>query len=98
MWWAVGGRVLVVVVGGSGAHLSMACSAAGLGVMGGRLRGLKSKMGSQAARRNVEPPADGVKGLLRVSMCQIASVNLRAMSTWATFAPRCFPRRRLVRW
>lgn len=34
--------------GGSGAHLSMACSAAGLGVMGGRLRGLKSK---RAVRR-----------------------------------------------
>jgi hypothetical protein len=35
-------------VDGSGAHLSMACLAAGLGVMGGRLRGLKSK---RAVRR-----------------------------------------------
>ena len=32
----------------SDAHLSMACSSAGLGVMGGRLRGLKSK---RAVRR-----------------------------------------------
>jgi hypothetical protein len=39
---------LVRSAGGSGAHLSMACSAAGLGVMGGRLRGLKSK---RAVRR-----------------------------------------------
>ena len=39
----------------------------------------------------------GAKGWLRVSMCQIASEIWRAMSTWATFAPRCLPSRRLLR-
>jgi hypothetical protein len=33
-----------------------------------------------------------------VSMCQIASVSWRTMSTRATFAPRWRPKRVLVRW
>ena len=76
------------------------------GLLGGRTRchgrpaaWAQVQKGRQAARRKVEPPAAfGVKGSLRVSMCQIASVSFLAMSICATFAPRCLPRRRLVRW
>ncbi len=96
MMWALGPFSLWVVA--SGAHLSIACSAAGPGDIGGRLRGLKSKNGRQAARRKVEPLGAGVKGWLLVSMCQIASVSFRAMSIWAILAPRWRPRRRLLRW
>jgi hypothetical protein len=45
--------------------------------------------GGQAARRKAAPR--GAKGWLRVSMCQIAWTRRRAMSIWATLAPRCFP-------
>jgi hypothetical protein len=44
------------------------------------------KEGRQAARGKTAPA--GAKGWLRESMCQIASVSLRAMSIWATLAPR----------
>ena len=50
----------------------------------------------QAARAGVAPA--GAKGLLVVSMYQIASARRRAMSTRATLAPRCLPRRCLVCW
>jgi hypothetical protein len=93
------GSSLVLVVG-SGAHLSIASSAGGPGDIGGRPRGRKSEKGRQAARRKAAPPEAGVgaKGWLLVSMCQIASVSSLAMSIWATFAPRCLPRRFLLRW
>jgi hypothetical protein len=52
--------------------------------------------GGQAARRKAAPR--GANFSLRESMCQIAWARRRAMSIWATFAPRCFPRRRFVRW
>ena len=52
--------------------------------------------GGQAARRKAAPL--GANSSLRVSMCQIAWASRRAMSTWATLAPRCLPSRRLVRW
>ncbi len=51
--------------------------------------------GRHAASRCGAPA--GANGWLRVSMCQIASASLRAMSTWATLAPRCLPSRRLLR-
>jgi hypothetical protein len=31
-------------------------------------------------------------------MTALPKLSRRAMSTWATFAPRCLPSRRLVRW
>src|SRR3954464_14417412 len=75
------------------------------GLLGGRIRrhwraapGAQVQEGRQAARRRVEPPGAAVKGWLWVSMCQIASVSFRAMSIWATLAPRWRPRRRLLRW
>jgi hypothetical protein len=97
LWWS-GSSCGVVVA--SGAHLSIASSVGGPGDMGGRLRGRKSEKGRQAARRKAAPPEAGVgaKGSLRVSMCQIASVSFLAMSIWATLAPRCLPRRCLLRW
>jgi len=54
------------------------------------------QQGGQAARRKAAPR--GANFSLRESMCQIAWASLRARSTWATLAPRCFPSRRLVRW
>ncbi len=77
--WVVSGRCPLLWSWASGAHLSMACSAAGQGGIGGRLRGLKSK---RAVRRpdEAEPPGAGAKGWLLVSMCQIASVSFRATS------------------
>ncbi len=85
------------LVGGSGAHLSIASSAGGPGDIGGRLRGRNSIEGRQAARRSVAPPEAGAKGWLLVSMCLIASVSSLAMSIWATLAPRWRPRRFLLR-
>jgi hypothetical protein len=69
--------------------------------MGGRPRARKSERAVYAARRKAARPAAvvfGEKGCLLVSMCQTASVNLRAMSIWAIFAPRWRPSRRLVCW
>jgi hypothetical protein len=73
------------------------------GLLGGRIRrnrnvrsGRMSKKGGQAARRKAAPR--GANFWLRVSMCQIAWASRRAMSTWATFAPRCLPSLFLVRW
>jgi hypothetical protein len=62
--------------------------------------GAQFQKGRQAARRKAAPPEAGVgaKGWLVVSMCQIASVSFLAMSIWATLAPRCLPRRFLLRW
>src|ERR671929_503756 len=51
--------------------------------------------GLQEARGGAAPA--GEKGWLRVSMCQIASARWRAMSIWATLAPRWRPRRCLLR-
>ena len=79
----------------SDAHVSMASSSGGSGEIGCSL-GRKSEKGGQAARRKAAPR--GANFSLRESMCQIAWESLRAMSTWATLAPRCFPSRRLVRW
>src|SRR3954470_4390248 len=64
--------------------------------------GLRSGGASQswavyAARALCGAPA-GAKGLVVLSIHQMASASLRAMSTRATFAPRCLPRRVLVRW
>ena len=56
----------------------------------------KSKRAVYAARRRAAPR--GANDSFRVSMCQIATVSLRAMSIWATLAPRCLPSRRLFRW
>src|SRR5436190_8368097 len=74
-------------------------------LFGGRTRrdgrpaaGAQFQKGRHAARRKAAPPAAGLKGWLRVSMCQIAPVSRRAMSIWATFAPRWRPRRFLVCW
>lgn len=55
--------------------------------MGASLRWRISERAVYAARAGVAPA--GAKGWLRVSMCQIASARRRAMSTWATLAPRC---------
>ena len=79
----------------SDAHVSMASSLGGPGEIGCSL-GRKSEKGGQAARRKAAPR--GANFSLRESMCQIAWESLRAMSTWATLAPRCFPSLRLVRW
>jgi hypothetical protein len=68
----------------------------GLGGMGGSLRWRISLTDRHAARGFVAPA--GAKGWLRVSMCQIASLSLRARSTWATFGPRCLPSLVFVRW
>ena len=94
--WA-GGRRLRAVGGWlavSGAHLCIASSAGGAGVMGGRLRGRNSKRAVRRPDEGAAPlaAAVGAKGWLVVSMCQIASVSLRAMSIWATLAPRWRPR------
>ena len=73
------------------------------GLLGGRIRRnwmLRSRaqvqQGGQAARRKAAPL--GANSWLRESMCQIAWLSRRAMSTWATLAPRCLPSRRLLRW
>jgi hypothetical protein len=73
-------------------------------LLGGRIRrhgrpaaGAQFQKGRQAARRRAAPPAAGLKGWLVVSMCQIASVSLLAMSICATLAPRWRPRRALLR-
>ena len=73
------------------------------GLLGGRIRRnwmLRSRAqvqkGGQAARRKAAPL--GANCCLRESMCQIAWVSRRAMSIWATLAPRCLPSRRLLRW
>ena len=62
--------------------------------------GLRSGGASQLralyGARDSAAPA-GAKGLLVVSMCQIASASRRARSTWATFGPRWRPSRVLVR-
>ena len=94
-----GSRSFLVLVVGSGAHLSIASSVGGPGDIGGRPRAQFQK-GRQAARRRVAPPeaAVGAKGWLLVSMCQTASVSFLAMSICATRAPRWRPRRFLLRW
>jgi hypothetical protein len=90
------GVLLPVALGvWSDAHVSMASSSGGSGEIGCSL-GRKSEKGGQAARRKAAPR--GANFSLRESMCQIAWASLRAMSTWATLAPRCFPSRRLVLW
>jgi hypothetical protein len=82
----------------SGAHLSIAsCREDQVGSEGLRFGGASQGRAVYAARAVVVAPA-GAKGLLVVSMCQIASVSLRAMSTRATEAPRWRPSRVLVRW
>jgi hypothetical protein len=68
----------------------------GLGVIGVLVWRCMSIVSRQAARRKGAPV--GAKGWLRVSMCQIDSVSLRARSIWATLGPRWRPRRRLVCW
>ncbi len=85
--------------GWSGAHLSIASSWR-TRRHGRPAAGAQFQKDRQAVRRPVAPPAAawGLKGWLVVSMCQIASVSLRAMSICATLAPRCLPRRCLVRW
>jgi hypothetical protein len=80
----------------SNAHVSMASWSGGSGEIGVFARGRKSFGGGQAARRKVAPL--GANSWSRVSMCQIAWASRRAMSIWATFAPRCLPSRRLLRW
>jgi hypothetical protein len=81
----------------SGAHVSIAPSVCGDLAKSERLvRRCMSKMSRQAARRKGAPV--GAKGWFRVSMCQIASVSLRASSIWATLGPRWRPSRRLVCW
>ena len=70
--------------------------AGGSGEIGTFARGRMSKEGGHAARRKAAPR--GANCWLRESMCQIAWASRRAMSTWATLAPRCLPSRRLVRW
>jgi hypothetical protein len=61
----------------------------GPGVIGARPGGAIPKRAVYAARR--KPAPAGAKGSLRVSMCQIAVVSLRARSTCATLAPRWRP-------
>jgi hypothetical protein len=51
--------------------------------------------GRQAARGSVAPA--GAKGCSRVSMCQIASVSLRATVMRAILLPRLRPSRAFVR-
>jgi hypothetical protein len=65
--------------------------------MGGRLRGAvpKGPSGGQT-KSGASRSGSRVDGWLVVSMCQIASVSLLAMSIWATLAPRWRPRRSLV--
>ena len=96
-----GGRCLWVRdLGGVGGVEQRSCLygllGGGLGEIGCFARGRKSKKGGQAARRKAAPL--GANCWLRESMCQIAWASRRAMSTWATFAPRCLPSRRLLRW
>jgi hypothetical protein len=81
----------------SGAHVSIAPSGRGdLAKSEWLVRRCMPEMSRQAARRNGAPA--GAKGWFRVSMCQIASVSLRARSIWATLGPRWRPSRRLVCW
>ena len=68
-----------------------------VGWEGLRFGGASQGRAVYAARVGGVAPA-GAKGLLVVSMCQMASVSLRAMSTRATDAPRWRPSRVLVRW
>ena len=88
--WAAG-----VSWGLSGAHLSIASWWEDR-VVWEPLRWRISVRAVYAARAGVAPA--GAKGWFRVSMCQIASARRRAMSTWATLAPRCRPSRALLRW
>src|SRR6478735_537330 len=60
----------------------------------GSLRWRNSVRDRQAARDDVAPA--GAKLVLVDSMCQMASVSLRATSTRAILAPRCLPSRVLV--
>jgi hypothetical protein len=73
------------------------------GLLGGRTRRnwivrsrAQVQKGGQAARRKAAPR--GANSSFRVSMCQIAWASRRAMSIWATLAPRCLPSRFLFRW
>ena len=63
---------------------------------GGRLLRRPNSIAGRQATRSIVGPA-GAKGSFLVRTCQIASASLRAMSIRATFAPRCRPRRCLVR-
>src|ERR1700722_6469259 len=77
MGWGAVGSTLYRLLGGRS------------GSMGASLRWRISERAVYAARAFWA--LAGAKGWLRVSMCQIASESWRAMSTWATFAPRCLP-------
>ena len=61
----------------------------------GACLGGPSPAGVVYATKGFAGPA-GANGWLRVSMYQIASASLRAISTRATLVPRCRPRRRFV--
>src|SRR4051794_38341076 len=90
-WWGATGRL------GSRAHLSIASSREDqVGSEGLRSGGASQGRAVYAARAVVVAPA-GAKGWWVVSMCQMASVSLRAMSTRATEGPRWRPSRVLVR-
>ena len=70
----------------------------GLGPVGGASLGSAIHFGAlEEARVRLAAPA-GAKGFAVVSMYQIASDSLRAMSTRAIFFPRWVPRRVVVRW
>ena len=86
IWWLVVGA----------AHLSIASSVGGSGRVGASGWPI-SDAGRQAARADAWGLA-GRKGTWSVSMCQMASASLRAISTRATAGPRCLPSRCLVRW
>src|SRR6266550_2802708 len=90
-----GSRSAAEALGWSEAHLSIASSLGMIRFDGSSHRRRISDMGRHAARGVVAPA--GAKGWLRVSMYQIASVSLRAISTRATFLPRWRPRRLAVR-
>jgi len=91
-----------VVKGGTSGCVAGGCSSL-YGLLGGRSRSMgdsgwpSSDKGRQATRALVGGLA-GAKGWERVSMCQMASVSLRATSTRATLVPRWRPSRCLVCW
>src|SRR6266540_1368137 len=82
----------------SGAHFSVApCLVRRSG--GSSLRWRISHGGPSVRGQRHKAPAgvEGWKGWLRVSMCQIASASLRAITTLATLPPRFLPSRSRVR-
>ena len=95
---AIPGRWGAAELVGSRAHLSIASSQEDqVGWEGLRSGSASQGRAVYAARVGGVAPA-GAKGLLAVSMCQMASVSLRAISTRATEGPRWRPSRVLVRW